>query len=459
MKKELIIILLIVILFVIGYFCYNKFWINTTEDNEEKIKTVSGIVYDTSMNVLTIKDSNGLIYTFSIENVDRSNIENILIGNLINIEYEGSLSNTADIQNVKIDKITIEEVDNQVPNAWNDHGIFSEYYTKAYDLLQNMTLEEKIGQLFLVRVPENSQIEAIKEYHFGGYILFGRDTKNETKESLKNKIQSYQDNSKIPMIIAVDEEGGTVVRISSNPNLRSEKFPSPQELYQEGGYDKITSTTIEMSELLSSLGINVNLAPVADVSTDPNDFIYKRSFGKDALETSKFIETVITTSKNYDVSYVLKHFPGYGNNKDTHTGISIDERPLEQFEKVDFLPFETGIKEGAEAVLFSHNIINQVEANTPASLSLTMHNILRGELEFTGITMTDDLDMDAIKNYIEGSSVVKAILAGNDIIILSDYKQAYNEVISALNDGTLTEELIDHNVFRILAWKYYKGLL
>ena len=322
-----------------------------------------------------------------------------------------------------------------------------------------MSGDEKIGQLLLVRVPETNQIEDIAKYNFGGYILFGRDTQNETKESLSYKIQSYQDSSKIPMIIAVDEEGGTVVRISNNPNLRSERFPSPQQLYQSGGYDKIESTTLEMNELLSSLGINVNLAPVADVSTDPSDFIYDRSFGRDASETSTFIQTVIKASKQSSVSYVLKHFPGYGNNKDTHTGISIDERSLEQFESVDFLPFQAGIEEGAEAILVSHNIISQVEENTPASLSLNIHNILRDDLKFTGVIMTDDLDMGAIKYYVDESPAVKAILAGNDMLITTDYEQAYNDIKNAINEGTITQENIDHSVFRIIAWKYYKGLL
>ncbi len=456
MKKILIIILILVVLSIIGYFCYIQFF-DAQNEQQEKIptQTISGIIYESSDSSITIKDLNGIEYIFNLENSNND----VFIGDDINIEYEGTLLGNNETENVKVVNIILEDSKNRVPIDWNDNGIFSKYYVDAYQKLNTMTLEEKVGQLFLVRVPEGNQIEAIKQYNFGGYILFGRDTQNETKESFTSKIQSYQDNSKIPMIIAVDEEGGTVVRISSNPNLRNERFPSPQELYQEGGYDKIASTTVEMSELLSSIGINVNLAPVADVSTDPNDFIYERSFGKDANETSKFVETVIKTSKDYDVSYVLKHFPGYGNNKDTHTGISIDERSLEQFETVDFLPFKAGIEEGVEAILVSHNIISQVEANTPASLSSAMHNILRDELNFTGIAMTDDLDMGAIKYYVEGSPVVKAILAGNDMIILTDYEQAYEDVLNALNDGTLTEELINHSVFRVLAWKYYKGLL
>ena len=123
------------------------------------------------------------------------------------------------------------------------------------------------------------------------------------------------------------------------------------------------------------------------------------------------------------------------------------------------MPFQAGIDEGAEAILVSHNIISQVEENTPASLSLNIHNILRNELNFTGIVMTDDLDMGAIKYYIDDSPAVKAVLAGNDMLITTDYEQAYNDIKNAINEGTITQENIDHSVFRIIAWKYYKGLL
>lgn len=335
--------------------------------------------------------------------------------------------------------------------------IFSDYYTKANDTLKNMTLDEKISQLFLVRVPDNS-IEEVSKYQFGGYILFSKDTKNLTKEELKNKIETWQSVSKIPLLIAVDEEGGPVVRISNNNKLSSSKFKSSQELYNEGGFELIKNDTIQKNNLLYELGINVNLAPVADISTNENDYIYSRSFGKDALETSKYIKTVISASKSTNVSNVLKHFPGYGSNLDTHTGISIDNRTIEDFRNNDFLPFKSGIEEGAEAILVSHNIITNIE-NIPASLSKNVHNILRNELNFTGIIMTDDLAMSAIKNYVNDSPSVMALKAGNDLIIITDYLTGINDIKEALKNGNLEESLIDKAVLRVLSWKYYKGLL
>ena len=198
--------------------------------------------------------------------------------------------------------------------------------------MSTMSTDEKIGQLFLVRVPASNAQNIVSQYQFGGYILFGRDTENKTKDELINNIKSYQSISKIPLLIATDEEGGIVVRVSNNSNLASEAFKSPQELYNEGGYNLIKQDTITKGNLLSSLGINVNLAPVADVSTNASDYIYSRSFGKDATQTSKYISTIICASHETSTSFVMKHFPGYGNNADTHTGISTDNRTLESFE-------------------------------------------------------------------------------------------------------------------------------
>ncbi len=444
--KTLIVILGVIILCSLVIFKKDKEII-------KKDNTLSGMIYKINNNDFLLKTTNDVFYTFN------NNDYNLNIGDNIIINYTGVLNLKDDIQTVKINKLEKISHGLEYPIFWNDSGIFSAYYEQAYNKLLTLSLEEKIGQLLLVRVPLNNQIKDLKKYNFGGYILFGRDTKEETKDSLTNKIKSYQEASKIPLFIATDEEGGSVVRISNNPNLRDSVFPSSQEAFKLGGYSYIKKLTEEMNNLLESLGINLNLAPVADVSTNEDDYIYKRSFGKNAEETSLYIKTVIESSKNSTVSHVLKHFPGYGNNKDTHTGISIDERSLESFKENDFLPFEAGIKSGVEAIMFSHNIINKVDEDTPASLSLKMHNIARDYLHFTGILMTDDLEMDAIKKYTSGYSVVQAILAGNNMVIISNYEEAIKEIKEALKQGIITEEIIENNVFKILAWKYYKHLL
>lgn len=337
----------------------------------------------------------------------------------------------------------------------------SEDYNKvAKELLQSMTLEEKVGQIFFVRCPSQQATDQAKKYHLGGYLLFASDFKDKTKKEIINTIQSYQKASKITMLIGVDEEGGTVNRVSMFPAFRKVPFLSPQQLYQSGGYELITSDTIEKAKLLLSLGINVNLAPVCDISTNSNDFIYKRSFGKDAKETSKYVKTVVTTMNSQGIGSVLKHFPGYGNNGDTHTGGVIDTRSYQNFVEHDFLPFQAGIDAGAGCILVSHNIVNSMDKNYPASLSSAVHNILRETLGFQGVIMTDDLSMDAIKLYAnEDAAAILAVNAGNDLLIASDYNVQIPAVIKAVKDHTITEKRLDDAVTKVLLWKFSLGIL
>ena len=329
-------------------------------------------------------------------------------------------------------------------------------------LLSTMSLEEKVGQLFFVRCPAENAVEDVGTYHLGGYILFGRDTKDKTANEIIQTIHSYQNAASIPLLVGVDEEGGTVVRVSSNPHLRSNKFASPQKLFNVGGLDAVVEDTGEKDLLLQSLGFNVNLAPVADVCTDPSSFIYDRTIGLDAEGTSMYVEAVLARMGSDGMGSVLKHFPGYGNNVDTHTGIAIDERPLETFRKSDFLPFAAGIQRSANqtAVLISHNIMTAVDADLPASLSPAVHSLLRQELAFDGVVMTDDLAMEAVSTYAEdGAVAVMAIEAGNDMIVTTDYRTQIPKVIEAVKSGTLSEESIDTACRRVLAWKQALGLL
>ena len=330
---------------------------------------------------------------------------------------------------------------------------------KITKMLDNMSVEEKVGQMFMVRVPKENADKRVSEYHLGGYIMFGRDFDNKTKEEVINNIASWQEASDIPMLIGVDEEGGTVNRISTNTEFRSEPFKSSQELYAEGGFDLIYEDTITKANFLKELGINVNFAPVVDVSTNPDDYIYKRSFGKNANLTSEYAEVVVRAMKESNIASVLKHFPGYGNNTDTHTGIAIDNRTLETFKENDFLPFEAGIKAGANIVLVSHNIVTNMDSNNPASLSTRVHEILRNDLGFAGVIITDDLYMDAISKNYDSSVAVLAILAGNDLICTTDFESQIPEVIAAVEDGTISIDRINESVRRILELKLELNLI
>ena len=328
------------------------------------------------------------------------------------------------------------------------------------ELLSTMTVEEKVGQMFFVRCPDTGAVEAVSQYKLGGYILFGRDFKDKTAEQVRNDISSYQSASGVPLLIGTDEEGGTVVRASSNPNLFSHRGLSSQALFAEGGMDSIIQDARQKSVTLLGLGVNVNLAPVADVSTDPNDFIYDRSFGQDAQATAEYVSNVVKTMDAEGIGSVLKHFPGYGNNVDTHTGVAIDERPYETFQTSDYLPFTAGIQAGADAVLVSHNVMSCVDNQLPASLSPAVHNELRSTLGFQGVIMTDDLAMDAVAAYAgDQSPAVMAVKAGNDMIITTDFQTQIPEVVQAVKSGEIDEAQIDQSVTRVLQWKYDLGLL
>ena len=329
-------------------------------------------------------------------------------------------------------------------------------------LLGSMTLEEKVGQLFFVRCPAENAAEDVQTYHLGGYILFGRDTKDKTANALIQAIQSYQDNASIPLLIGVDEEGGTVVRVSSNPCLRSSKFQSPQKLFASGGMERITADAREKDVLLEALGFNVNLAPVADVSTNSHDFIYPRTFGQDAAATADYVSAVTAQMAADGMGSVLKHFPGYGDNADTHTGIAVDERPYEDFVNSDFLPFSAGFESGRDttAVLVSHNIVECMDGELPASLSPNVHRVLREELGFDGVVMTDDLAMEAVSAYAgDGAVAVMALEAGNDLVLTTDYRTQIPKVIGAVENGDLDASVIDTACLRVLRWKQALGLL
>lgn len=338
--------------------------------------------------------------------------------------------------------------------------------------LNGMSLEEKVGQLFFVRVPTENPVEDIMTYHLGGYILFGRDTQDKTANEIIQAIASYQSAADIPLLIGVDEEGGSVVRVSSNPKIRSQKFSSPRKLWQKGGGDvddalsAVAKETTEKSILLKALGFNVNLNPVADVSENPSDFIYDRTTGGNAAEAEAYVRMVVWWQSRYGLGSVLKHFPGYGNNKDTHTGIAVDERPWETFLEHDFLPFRAAIMATGggglptPAVLVSHNIVNCMDAALPASLSPEVHRILREDLDFDGVVMTDDLAMSAVTEYAkDGAVAVMALQAGNDLVVASDYRAQIPRVIQAVKSGELEEEIIDAACLRVLHWKMELGLL
>lgn len=450
--KKIIYVALIAVLLLVSMVGIKNF--NKKEKSKVKTKKMEAMVLSTNDKEVMVQDSNHIIYTFSNQDIDAKAGTNIVI------EYTGLLDKMETTQKTSILNYRVKDVvtdEDGIPIDYLDNGIFSDYYILAHNKLKELTLDEKINQILLVRYPDSNQREILKKCQFGGYVFFARDFTNKSKNEVVDMMKSLQGVAKVPILTAVDEEGGKVVRISSNPKLRSEKFLSSRELNQLGGMNKIKEDTIEKSALLKELGLNVNLAPVVDVSTNSSDYMYERTIGENTDITSEFAKTVIKASKGKEVSYTLKHFPGYGNNRDTHTGSSTDNRTLDDIKKNDLPPFKAGIDEGAEAVLVSHNTVNSIDSSNPASLSPSVHNLLRNDLGFTGVIITDDLAMGATSSIDD--AVVKAILAGNDLLIVTDYGESFNKIKKAIQDGTISEEQINKLAFRVLAWKYYKGIM
>ena len=327
-------------------------------------------------------------------------------------------------------------------------------------LLSGLTTEEKVGQLFLARCRKETAAEDIAQYHLGGLVLFDRDTEDETPESLRQTLERYQKAATIPLLIAVDEEGGSVVRISDKPAFRDAPFSSPRSLYEGGGMEALRTAEVEKDALLSDLGINVNLAPVCDITTDPAAFLYDRSLGQSPELTCQWVQIAVEEGQTYGIGCVLKHFPGYGNNADTHVGIAIENRSLEELEAQDLLPFAAGMEAGCGAVMMSHIQVTALDAEYPASLSPAVHRYIRETMGYNGVLVTDDLVMDAISvPYGIGEAAVLAVLAENDLLISSDFPEQYAAVLEAIREGRISEEQLDNAVRRILLWKQSLGLL
>ena len=334
--------------------------------------------------------------------------------------------------------------------------LFEDYYKEAEKYMSNWTLEQKIGQMFFPRFNDQTKEVDINTTYPGGFVLFGIDFKDKKEENIIKNIEYIQKLSmnslNLPLGLAVDEEGGTVNRISLY--FRKEKFPSPQEIYNKSGINGILTIDKEKRELLRKFKMNINLAPVADISYNSSDYIFDRTLGKPPEESAKYIKDDVEGYVKDHFTCCLKHFPGYGNNLNTHYDVAYDKRPYEQFQKEDFKTFEAGISVNVPMILVSHNIVLCKDKHYPASISKAWHDILRNELNYSGLILTDDLSMDAIKKYSgDESPAVLAFNAGNDILLTSEYETHLKAVIKAAKNEKISIDTINKACRRIIAWK------
>lgn len=348
------------------------------------------------------------------------------------------------------------------------------------EILGQMTLEQKIGQLFIVSTDSldfnaetnmtDKMKENIKKYQPGGVIFFSYnftnlDNEKKNRNKIKRFIRKMQKSSEIPIFISVDEEGGSVARIANSEAFGTTKFSSMAEIGATGDTSNAYTVGATIGREISELGFNLDFAPVADITTNTeNTEIGSRSFGSDPELVSDMVSEVVTGLQKNGVSATLKHFPGQGDSgDDTHKGFVNLDVTIDRLRKVEFQPFKAGIQAGADVVMMSHVAVRNITQNeVPASLSsLMVTDILREELQFDNIIITDAMNMKIItKFYDAGEAAVLAIQAGNDMILMpDDFEAAYDAVYEAVEDGTLTEKQIDQAVSRILTVKIRRGII
>jgi len=342
-------------------------------------------------------------------------------------------------------------------------------YQKIEEHLSAMTLSEKIYQLFIV-TPEQltgqSKVTATKESvkenleltPVGGIIYFAKNliNTNQTTDML-TKLQSYAlETNGLPLFLCVDEEGGRVARIGSNPEFSTETVgpmsdvTSAEEAYQCGNI---------IGNYLNNLGFNVDFAPVADVITHPeNTVIGDRSFGTDADIVTEYAMAYSDGLHANRILSTLKHFPGHGATKaDSHEGYAYSDKTYEELLQAELLPFAAAKDHGVDMIMVAHiSLPNVIGDATPCSLSHRMiTEVLRNDLQYEGLIITDALNMGAIsKNFTPGEAAVKAIEAGVDLLLMpTDLDAAYSALCQAVTDGKLSEDRIDESVRRILKVK------
>lgn len=359
--------------------------------------------------------------------------------------------------------------------------------TPAEDPLSRMTLREKVGQLFLVRpdaldlslsqetiddadaagVTEvtDSMREVLRQYPVGGVVLFGKNITEEAQ--LRSLIEQLQQASVVPLLVGVDEEGGTVARLANSPALALPQYESAAAVGAEGP-KAVKEMALTIGTYLSEYGITLDFAPVADVNTNPdNPVIGERAFSADPQTAADCVAAAVEGFEQAGVLCCLKHFPGHGDTaQDSHDGAAYTEKTMDELRSCEFLPFQAGIQAGAPMVMAGHITapcaVTGEEAGLPATFSHTLiTDVLRGELGFSGVVVTDSLSMGAVTAaYTPGDAAVKALQAGADLLLMpAGLPQAYEEVLAAVEDGRLSESRIDESVERILALKQQAGLM
>ena len=360
----------------------------------------------------------------------------------------------------------------------------------AKELLAKMTLEEKVGQLIMIR-PENIALyessegsdaafpqgtqssntrtvfsdgmaDGIKKYPIGGVVLFGPNI--ETPQQVRSYISAFQEASSIPLFVGVDEEGGRVSRIAGADGFDIERLPTPQGIGEQDDWAMAYDMYEYIGTYLSDFGFNLDLAPVADINSNPDNIVIgSRSFGSSPELVSTMVSSAIDGLHSKNILACIKHFPGHGDTVgDTHDGyVSLDKTWSEML-SCEIIPFASSLNK-TDMVMAAHITLPNVSSDgLPASLSKEiLTGKLREEMGYKGVIITDSMTMGAItENYTSGQCAVLAISAGADIILdPADHTAAFSGIIDAIENGTISEARIDESVLRILELKYRYGII
>ena len=340
---------------------------------------------------------------------------------------------------------------------------------KAEEFLSSMTLEQKIYQMFVITPEQLMGYESVTEmddttkerfeqYPVGGVICFAENlcSAEQTRKLLADMQSTSYEVEGLPLFLCVDEEGGRVARIGSNPSFAVEKVGPMAKVSSQ---EEACACGNVIGQYLHELGFNVDFAPDADVLTNPeNTVIGDRSFGTDAEKVTEYATAYSDGLHANDVLSCFKHFPGHGATKDdTHKGYAYSDKTYEELAKAELVPFAAAEEAGADMVMVAHIALPNVTGeDTPCSLSYQMiTEILRGDLEYEGLVITDALNMGAIaETYDSGEAALMAVEAGVDLLLMpEDVEEAYAAIYAAVQGGEVTEERIDESVRRILEVK------
>ena len=333
-------------------------------------------------------------------------------------------------------------------------------------MIDEMDAAEKAGQLIMADFRTNADgtgmtvlseeaKDALREYYIGGVILFAENL--DTKEQTQQLTYDLQAAAHVPLFIGIDEEGGLVSRLNKS-NIEHEVFPPAAEM------EDVSWAGTSIGSSLGELGINVDFAPVADVNTNPdNPVIGTRAFSSDPQAAASKVAEFISAIQKMGVSACAKHFPGHGDTAmDSHLGETYVEHDLERLRSVEFVPFEQAITAGTDFIMAGHiKTPNATTDDLPATLSSEMMGILRNDLGFDGIIITDAMNMGAIVDtYGSGESAVMAVQAGVDMVLMpANLQEAAKALTEAIKTGAISEERVEDALWRILSLKYDKGIL